>query len=130
MRLLEGDQLPNLTPIDFALFTRAMPAASPGASSPLSVAANILSLPSSPEPAPRIPCAIPIAATEPDPPTRRNAAVATPFRQELPEGFIYGVPFRTRIADRGITNRSDSKHRRRRVKKVGPRLPIRRFLVQ
>src|ERR1039458_8097128 len=32
--------LPDLTPIDFALFTRAMPAAGSGASSPLSVAAT------------------------------------------------------------------------------------------
>jgi hypothetical protein len=34
---------PDLTPIDFALFPRPMPAASSGASKPLSVAATILS---------------------------------------------------------------------------------------
>jgi hypothetical protein len=33
-------QFPARTPIDFALFTRAMPAASSGASSPLSVAST------------------------------------------------------------------------------------------
>jgi hypothetical protein len=32
--------LPDLTPIDFALFARALPAANSGASSPLSVAAT------------------------------------------------------------------------------------------
>ena len=33
-------QVPDLTPIDFALFPRAMPAASSGAGRPLSVAAT------------------------------------------------------------------------------------------
>ena len=37
---LSDSQLPALTPMDFALFTRAMPAANSGASSPLSVAST------------------------------------------------------------------------------------------